>query len=80
MKGALSAAVCAAFAALMMAQSTAGAQEQPAAAQPAVGDIAPDFTGTGATRYGLLSHPVSLADQRGKTVVVAFFPRARTAG
>jgi peroxiredoxin Q/BCP len=59
-----------------------GAQ-QPAAptyAAPEVGSVAPDFTLPGATRYGLLRDPVRLSDYRGKTVVLAFFYRARTKG
>lgn len=47
---------------------------------PAVGAMAPDFTVTGATRFGLLAAPVRLSDLRGKTVVLAFFYRARTKG
>ena len=47
---------------------------------PEVGTIAPDFTLTGATRYGVLRDPVRLSDLRGKTVVLAFFYRARTKG
>ncbi len=58
---------------------------QPAAAQDApdiisVGEMAPDFTVTGATRYGILQEPVSLSDLRGDVVVIAFFFRARTPG
>ena len=59
---------------------------QPAAAQAdasdiiAVGAIAPDFTVTGATRYGVLQDPVRLSDLRGEVVVIAFFFRARTPG
>ena len=45
-----------------------------------VGVMAPDFTLEGGTRYGVLTEPVSLSDFRGKTVVIAFFPRARTRG
>lgn len=45
-----------------------------------VGDVAPDFSAPGATRYGLLSEPVKLSDYRGKTVVLAFFFKARTKG
>jgi peroxiredoxin Q/BCP len=45
-----------------------------------VGDMAPDFTVTGATRYGILQEPVSLSDLRGDVVVIAFFFRARTPG
>jgi hypothetical protein len=50
------------------------------AAGPAVGDVAPDFALSGATRYGLLKTPVRLSDFRGRTVVLAFFVRARTKG
>ena len=45
-----------------------------------VGDVAPDFSAPGATRYGLLRDPVKLSDYRGKTVVLAFFFKARTKG
>jgi thioredoxin-dependent peroxiredoxin len=47
---------------------------------PTVGQLAPDFSLPGATRYGLLASPVKLSDFRGKTVVVAFFYKARTKG
>jgi hypothetical protein len=47
---------------------------------PAVNDLAPDFTLSGATRYGLLQTPVRLSDYRGRTVVLAFFYQARTKG
>ena len=72
-----------ATAASLIAALSAGAQEQPAVPKtppPAVGAIAPDFTLPGATRYGLLSRPASLSDYKGKTVVLAFFFRARTRG
>ena len=65
------------------ASSTARAQQTtPAPAPPApdVGTMAPDFALTGATRYGVLRDPVHLSDFRGKTVVLAFFYRARTKG
>jgi hypothetical protein len=45
-----------------------------------VGTMAPDITLTGATRYGIIQAPVKLSDFRGKTVVLAFFFRARTRG
>ena len=57
---------------------------QPAAAQGdasdiiAVGEMAPNITVTGATRYGVLQDPVRLSDLRGEVVVLAFFFRART--
>ena len=47
---------------------------------PDVGQAAPDFSLVGATRYGVLRDPVKLSDLRGKTVVLAFFARARTKG
>jgi AhpC/TSA family len=45
-----------------------------------VGAVAPDFTMKGATRYGVLAKPVQLSDFKGKTVVLAFFFKARTSG
>jgi hypothetical protein len=45
-----------------------------------VGAVAPDFTMKGATRYGVLANPVHLSDFKGKTVVLAFFFKARTSG
>ena len=51
----------------------------PAAAPPAVGDMAPDFTLPGATAAGP-SGALRLSDFRGKTVVLAFFFQARTKG
>jgi peroxiredoxin Q/BCP len=45
-----------------------------------VGAVAPDFALPGATRYGVLAEPVHLSDFKGKTVVLAFFFRARTRG
>ena len=68
----------------LMSAATANAQQpQPAAPKtppPTVGAMAPDFTLPGATRYGVLQKPASLSDYRGKTVVLAFFFRARTRG
>jgi peroxiredoxin Q/BCP len=59
-----------------------GAQQPAAAAapSPAVGAMAPDFALPAATRYGLLRDAVRLSDLRGKTVVLAFFYKARTKG
>jgi peroxiredoxin len=45
-----------------------------------VGAVAPDFAMKGATRYGILANPVRLSDFKGKTVVLAFFFKARTSG
>lgn len=58
--------------------ATARAQDSTSA--PDVGQMAPDFTAPGATRYGLLQEPIKLSDFRGKTVVLAFFFKARTKG
>jgi cytochrome oxidase Cu insertion factor (SCO1/SenC/PrrC family) len=71
-----------ALAALALAASTASAQQPAPAADPMpeVGAPAPDFAISGATRYGVLREPVRLSDFRGKTVVLAFFYRARTKG
>ena len=58
--------------------------QQPAAPQPEVGpkigEMAPDFAFTGITRYGKLAEAKKLSDFRGQTVVLAFFPKARTRG
>jgi cytochrome oxidase Cu insertion factor (SCO1/SenC/PrrC family) len=61
--------------ALLTAQKAA-----PAAPPLEVGAVAPDFSIKGATRYGVLAHPVHLSDFKGKTVVLAFFYKARTSG
>src|SRR5687767_4478089 len=73
--------------ALAAPASVLGAQQQAStattAAAPAglaVGTMAPDFALPGATRYGTLAQPVRLSDLRGQTVVLAFFPKARTRG
>jgi hypothetical protein len=52
----------------------------PAAPPLGVGAVAPDFTMNGATRYGVLARPIHLSDFKGKTVVLAFFYKARTSG
>ena len=68
-------------AAVALGAGVAGAQQAaPRTPPPAVGTVAPDFSIPGATRYGVLAKPVSLADYKGKTVVLAFFFRARTRG
>jgi thioredoxin-dependent peroxiredoxin len=59
------------------------AQQPAAAPDPTpleVGAVAPDFTLPGATRFGLLKAPIHLSDFKGKTVVLAFFFKARTRG
>jgi thioredoxin-dependent peroxiredoxin len=70
--------------AVMTSSALAAQEAQPApgsaAFAPTVGQMAPDFTLPGATRFGLLKAPVKLSDYRGQSVVIAFFPRARTRG
>jgi len=60
--------------------ATQPAKPGSAAFAPDSGQMAPDFTLPGATREGLMKTPVHLADFRGQTVVLAFFPKARTKG
>ena len=45
-----------------------------------VGDVAPDFTVTTVTAAGTDAKPFRLSEHRGETVVLAFFPKARTSG
>ena len=70
--------------AVLMGPVAANAQQTPAPPPPPtgpkVGEVAPDFTLPGATRYGRLRDPVSLSSLRGQTVVLAFFVKARTRG
>ncbi|MBI2073227.1 MAG: redoxin domain-containing protein [Gemmatimonadetes bacterium] len=54
--------------------------QQPTPPPLEVGTVAPEFSLPGATRYGVLKDPVRLSDFKGKTVVLAFFFRARTRG
>ena len=57
------------------------AQKAPRSAPPLeIGAVAPGFTMSGATRYGVLARPIRLSDFKGKTVVLAFFYKARTSG
>jgi hypothetical protein len=74
------AALLAGAAGVLAAQQPQTPQPGSAAFAPDVGAMAPDFTLPGATRYGLLSQPVKLSGFRGQTVVLAFFPKARTKG
>jgi hypothetical protein len=64
-----------------IAAPAARAQEAAKAPEPLqVGAAAPDFTLPGATRYGVIRTPIHLSDFKGKTVVLAFFYKARTKG
>lgn len=73
-----------ALAALTLPLAVSLAAQQPAASEDPkpldVGVVAPDFALPGATRFGLLKNPVHLSDFKGKTVVLAFFFKARTRG
>ena len=75
----LALALAAAPAALAAQQPTTPAAP-PAAPPLDVGAVAPDFALSGSTRYGVLKNPVRLSDFKGKTVVLAFFFKARTRG
>jgi peroxiredoxin Q/BCP len=66
--------------ALVLAAPMVADAQEPGANLLAVGEMAPDFTLPGATRYGLLEEPVRLSDYRGEVVVLAFFFRVRTGG
>ena len=69
--------------AALMQQPTAAPAPPPAPPSPPaieVGAVAPDFSIPGATRFGTLKNPVKLSDYKGKTVVLAFFFKARTRG
>ncbi len=70
---------------LLLAVPVAAQQPAPPPTPPpptplAVGVEAPDFTLSSATREGVSAKPFHLRDQRGKTVVLAFFFKARTSG
>ncbi|NOT07674.1 MAG: redoxin domain-containing protein [Gemmatimonadales bacterium] len=71
----------------LFGQALAAQQPAPAPAPPpppptplAVGVDAPDFTLPAATMAGVGAQPLRLSDLRDKTVVIAFFFRARTRG
>lgn len=65
---------------LALAPRPAESQQREPASPLEIGATAPDFTLPGATRYGVLKEPIKLSDFTGKTVVLAFFFRARTRG
>jgi peroxiredoxin len=62
-----------------VAATSLRAQAAPAGLLP-VGQMAPDFTVVTATRDGRTAEPFTLSKHRGETVVLAFFPKARTSG
>lgn len=69
----------AAVPAAVRAQAPAAAPA-PTMPAPEVGQPAPDFTLAWADASGARATPVSLAAQKGKVVVVAFYPKDRTTG
>lgn len=76
-------AIVALFATPLEAQQPQQAGASPAAAQlamPEVGAMAPEVVLDGATAAGPTGAPIRLSELRGKTVVLAFFPAARTKG
>ena len=62
------------------AQAPAAASAPAAPPAPEVGQPAPNFTGRIADASGVKAKPVSLADYKGKVVVLAFYPGDRTSG
>jgi len=62
------------------AQSAASSPAPAAPAAPEVGQPAPNFTGRLADASGVKDKPVSLADYKGKVVVLAFYPLDRSGG
>ena len=62
--------------------SVSAAQTAPAAPPVPlkVGEMAPDFTVTMVTKDGVSAKPFKLSEHKGETVVLAFFPKARTTG
>lgn len=64
------------LAALLLAPAVLVAQDT----GPKVGDMAPNFTLPAATMNGASAKPVQLSALRGRTVVLAFYPKARTSG
>lgn len=67
-------------AALLALSPQLGRSQQAAEVGPKVGEMAPNFTLAGATRYGILRDQIKLENYRGNTVVLAFFFKARTRG
>jgi peroxiredoxin Q/BCP len=76
--GIVAAALLAAVSASAQAPATPAAPTPPPA--PEVGQAAPDFSGPAADASGPKAKPVSLADYKGKVVVLAFYPGDRTSG
>ena len=69
-----------ALAAVLVVAARVGARALAQDAGPKVGDLAPAFSLRGSRSGALLEKPLRLADFRGQTVVIAFFPKSRTKG
>ncbi len=69
-----------AVSAALIGPSSLMAQVQAGAGDLAVGSVAPDFTIEAANAAGVLAKPFKLSEHKGETVVLAFFPKARTSG
>ena len=75
----LAAAVLAAPLASTPLDATLHAQAAPTGLL-AAGTMAPDFTLVTVTKDGRTAKPFTLSEHRGETIVLAFFPKARTSG
>ena len=64
----------------LISPTAASAQAVAGTGALAVGQPAPDFTVKSVNAGGAMATPFHLADHKGETVVLAFFPRARTQG
>ena len=74
------AALSAVTALSVVALSSVTAQAAPGAPTLKIGDMAPDFTVMSVTSAGTDAKPFKLSEHRGETVILAFFPKARTSG
>lgn len=77
---AIACAIACAFPLALALPSAAAAQASAAPAVPKVGEKAPDFTIPVVTADDATPRPAKLSDFKGRTVVLAFFPKARTSG
>ena len=66
--------------AVLFGASSVSAQVVAGAGDLAVGSVAPDFTIEAVNASGVLAKPFKLSEHKGETVVLAFFPKARTTG
>ncbi|MEP6780643.1 MAG: peroxiredoxin family protein [Gemmatimonadaceae bacterium] len=67
-------------ASMLISPTQSDAQAAPGTGALAVGEVAPDFTIKSVNANGLTVKPFHLAEHRGETVVIAFFPKARSQG